>query len=162
VAYAARSGPMLHLSRGGDGRPYEGHAQARLELQGRHPEARPASTSTGVGMRLPPKMTPAQIAEAQRMAREWKRLGAPGKSRSACALDERAAPREGSFARPTEPAGAAYEVGRCVGQDLWRRGVCKRPRHRRSLHSEVWAAPSLADVILLLLGVRCLKQPALI
>jgi hypothetical protein len=33
-------------------------------------------------MRLPPKMTPAQIAEAQRMAREWKRLGAPGKSRS--------------------------------------------------------------------------------
>ena len=35
-----------------------------------------------MGMRLPPKMTPAQIAEAQRMAREWKRLGAPGKSRS--------------------------------------------------------------------------------
>ena len=30
-----------------------------------------------------------------------------------------------------------------------------------SLHSEVWAAPSLADVILLL-GLRCLKQPALI
>ena len=46
-------------------------------------------------MRLPPKMTPAQIAEAQRMAREWKRLGAPGKSRSECALDERAAPRSG-------------------------------------------------------------------
>ena len=68
-----------------------------------------------VGMRLPPKMTPAQIAEAQRMAREWKRLGAPGKSRSECALDERAAPREGSFARPTEPAGAPYEVGRCAG-----------------------------------------------
>ena len=43
-------------------------------------------------MRLPPKMTPAQIAEAQRMAREWKRLGAPGKSRPECALDERAAP----------------------------------------------------------------------
>ena len=42
-------------------------------------------------MRLPPKMTPAQIAEAHRMAREWKRLGAPGKSRSECALDERAA-----------------------------------------------------------------------
>ena len=36
-------------------------------------------------MRLLPKMTPAQIAEAQRMAREWKRLGAPGKSRSECA-----------------------------------------------------------------------------
>ena len=113
-------------------------------------------------MRLPPKMTPAQIAEAQRMAREWKRLGAPGKSRSECALDERAAPREGSFARPTEPAGAPYEVGRCAGQDLWRWGVSKRPGHRRSLHSEVWAAPSLADVILRLLGVRCLKQPALI
>jgi hypothetical protein len=44
-------------------------------------------------MRLPPKMTLAQIAEAQRMAREWKRLGAPGTSRSACALDERAAPK---------------------------------------------------------------------
>ena len=29
------------------------------------------------------------------MAREWKRLGAPGKSRSECALDERAAPRTG-------------------------------------------------------------------
>ena len=51
-------------------------------------------------------MAPAQIAEAQRMARESKRLGAPGKSRSECALDERAAPREGSFARPKEPAGA--------------------------------------------------------
>jgi hypothetical protein len=25
-------------------------------------------------------MTPAQIAEAQRMAREWKRLGAPGRA----------------------------------------------------------------------------------
>ena len=48
-------------------------------------------------MRLPPKMTPAEIAEAQRMTREWKRLGAPGKSRSECALDERAAPREGSL-----------------------------------------------------------------
>ena len=31
-------------------------------------------------MRLLPKMTPPQIAEAQRMAREWRRLGAPGKS----------------------------------------------------------------------------------
>ena len=89
-------------------------------------------------------MTPAQIAEAQRMAREWKRLGAPGKSCSECALDERAAPREGSFARPREPAGAPYEVGRCAGQDLWRRGVSKRPRHRRSLYSEVEPAPSLA------------------
>ena len=69
-------------------------------------------------MRLSPKMTPAQIAEAQRMAREWKRLGAPGKSRSECALDERAAPREGSCARPTEPAGAPYEVGRCAGQPV--------------------------------------------
>jgi hypothetical protein len=44
-----------------------------------------------VGARLPPKMTIAQIAEAQRMAREWKGLG----SRSECALDERAAPRTG-------------------------------------------------------------------
>ena len=71
---------------GGDGRSHEGHAPAQRELQGLHPEA---------GLSLPPKMTPAQIAEAQRMAREWKRLGAPGKSRSECALDERAAPRTG-------------------------------------------------------------------
>ena len=42
-------------------------------------------------------MTPPQIAEAQLMAREWKRLGASGKSRSECALDERAAPRTGTF-----------------------------------------------------------------
>src|ERR1700735_3903000 len=88
------------------GRPHQGRAQAHRELQGRHLEA---------AMRLPPKMTPAQIADAQRMMREWKRLGAPGKSRSECALDERAPPREGSFARPTEPAGAPYEVGRCAG-----------------------------------------------
>jgi hypothetical protein len=39
-------------------------------------------------MRLPPKMTPAQIAEAQRMAREWKPLGTPAKSRSECVLDD--------------------------------------------------------------------------
>ena len=83
MTHATRSAPMLHPSRGGGGgRPHEGHAQAQLELQGRHPEARPASSSTEVGMRLPPKMTLAQIAEAQRMTREWKRLGAPGKSRS--------------------------------------------------------------------------------
>jgi hypothetical protein len=44
----------------GGSRPHQGDAQAQRELQGRHPEA---------GMRLPPKMTPAQIAEAQRMAR---------------------------------------------------------------------------------------------
>ena len=46
-------------------------------------------------IRLPPKMTPAQMAETQWVAREWKRLGAPGKNRSECALDERAAPRTG-------------------------------------------------------------------
>src|ERR1700722_5994385 len=97
---------MLLPSRGGGSRPHPGDAEAQGELQGRHPEA---------GMRLSPKMTPAQIAEAQRMAREGKLLGPPGKSRPECALDERAAPREGSFARPTEPAGAPYEVGRCAG-----------------------------------------------
>ena len=115
VAHASQAGQMLHPSRGGGSRPHQGHAQAQLEVHGRHPEARPASSSTEMGMRLPPKMTPAQIAEAQRMAREWKRLGVPGKSRSECALDKRAAPREGYFARPTEPAGAPYEVGRCPG-----------------------------------------------
>jgi hypothetical protein len=52
-------------------------------------------------MRLPPKMKPAPIAEAQRMAREWKFLGAPGKNRSECALDDVRLPRTGrSFARP--------------------------------------------------------------
>ena len=67
-------------------------------------------------MRLPPKMTPAQIAEAQRMAREWKRLGAPGRAAlSARWTNVRLQGRERSFARPTEPAGAPYEVGRCAG-----------------------------------------------
>ena len=47
MAYAARSGPMLHPSRGGDGRPHEAHAQAQLELQGRHPEARPTQAGGG-------------------------------------------------------------------------------------------------------------------
>ena len=118
---------MIYPCRGGGGRPHQGHAQAQLQPQGRHPEARPASSSTEVGMRLPPKMTPAQIAEAQRMAREWKRLGAPGKSRSERAWDERAAPREGSFARPTEP-----ERGRSVGY---------RPEHFRPI-----VAPRTAGV----------------
>jgi hypothetical protein len=86
--------------------PHECHAQARRELQRSHPEARPASSSTEVGMRLPPKKTPAQIAEAQRMAREWKRLGAPRKSRSECALDERAAPKSGRVFCP--PYGARW------------------------------------------------------
>ena len=116
--YAARSGPMLHLSRGGDGRPHVGHAQARLELQGRHPEARPASSSTEVGMRLPPKMTPAQIAEAQRMAREWKRLGAPGRSRSACALDERAAPSEGSLLGLRSPLALLMKLAVALAQPV--------------------------------------------
>ena len=34
------------------------------------------------------------------MARERKRLGAPGKSRSECALDERAAPKDGKGLLP--------------------------------------------------------------
>ena len=34
----------------------------------------------GGGHEVAAKMTPAQIAEAQRMAREWKRLGAPGRA----------------------------------------------------------------------------------
>jgi hypothetical protein len=38
-------------------------------------QARRTGGGAEVGM---PKMTPAQIAETQRMAREWKRLGAPG------------------------------------------------------------------------------------
>ena len=62
-------------------------------------------------MRLPPKMTPAQIAEAQRMAREWKRLGAPGRSRSACALDERAAPSEGSLLGLRSPLALPMKLG---------------------------------------------------
>jgi hypothetical protein len=99
-------------------------------------------------MRLPPKMTPAQIAEAQRMAREWKRLGAPGKSRSECVLDERAAPREGSFARPMEPAGAPYEVGRCAGPSLSKAAlICitaSMPRRTSSLSSALSLSTSLS------------------
>ena len=93
---------------GGDGRSHEGHAPAQRELQGLHPEA---------GLSLPPKMTPAQIAEAQRMAREWKLLGPPGKSRSECALDECAAPRQSAFARPTEPA-RAMKLGVALKADI--------------------------------------------
>jgi hypothetical protein len=77
-------------------------------------------------MRLPPKMTPAQIAEAQRLAREWRRLGAPGKSRSQCALDQRAAQREGSFARPMEPARAPMKLG-----------VAHRPSLSRAAYREI-------------------------
>ena len=40
VTHAARSGPMLRPSRGGGGRPHEGPAQARRELQRSHLEAR--------------------------------------------------------------------------------------------------------------------------
>jgi hypothetical protein len=93
-------------------------------------------------------MTPAQIAEAQRMARESKRLGAPGMSRSECALDERAAPREGSFARPTEPAGAPYEVGRCAGPNLSRAAVIRitasMPRRTSSLSFALSLSTSLS------------------
>ena len=71
-------------------------------------------------MRLPPKMTPAQIAEAQRMAREWKLLGAPGESRPEFALDERAAkdgkglspglrPSDASTRRGSGPTGVARD-----------------------------------------------------
>ena len=99
-------------------------------------------------MRLPPKKTPAQIAEAQRMAREWKRLGAPEKSRSECALDERAAPREGSCARPTEPAGAPYEVGRCAGPSLSRAALIRitasMPRRTSSLSPALSLSSSLS------------------
>jgi hypothetical protein len=40
MADAPRSEPMLHPSRGGGGRPHEGHAQARRELQRSYLEAR--------------------------------------------------------------------------------------------------------------------------
>jgi hypothetical protein len=97
-------------------------------------------------MRLPPKMTPAQIAEAQRMACEWKRLGAPGKSRSECGLDERAAPREGSFARPAEPAGAPYEVGRLpsLSRAALIRITASMPRRTTSLSSAPSPSTSLS------------------
>ena len=39
-AHAARSGPMLHPSRGGRGRPHEGHARAGREPQPGHLAAR--------------------------------------------------------------------------------------------------------------------------
>ena len=69
-------------------------------------------------MRLPPKMTPAQIAEAQRMAREWKRLGAPGRSRSACALDERAAPSEGSLLGLRSPLALLMKLAVALAQPV--------------------------------------------
>ena len=102
-------------------------------------------------MRLPPKMTPAQIAEAQRMARKWKRLGAPRKSRSECALDERAAPREGSVARPTESASAPYDVGALHWPNLSRaaliRTTASMPRRTFSLSSALSLSTSLSALL---------------
>jgi hypothetical protein len=40
AADVTRAGPMLHPSRGGGGRPHQGHAQTQRELQGPHPQAR--------------------------------------------------------------------------------------------------------------------------
>ena len=63
-------------------------------------------------------MTPAQIAEAQRMAREWKRLGAPGKSRSECALDERAAPGKGLLLGLRSPLALLMKLGVALAQPV--------------------------------------------
>ena len=95
----------LHPSRGGGGRPHEGHAQARRELQGCH--LRLVELEAGrSGHEVAAKDDARSDREAQRMTREWKRLGAPGKSRSECALDERAAPKSGRVFCP--PYGARW------------------------------------------------------
>ena len=82
------------------------------------PQARRTGGGAEVGMRLPPKMTPAQIAEAQRMAREWKRLGAPG--RSALSARRTSAPREGSF-QPRSPQTLVLKLGVALAQPVQRR-----------------------------------------
>jgi hypothetical protein len=79
LAHAARSEPMLHP--GGGDRPHEGRAQAQRELHTdiilRLVELEARRQEVEGGIRLRPKMTPAQIAEAERMACEWKSLSAP-------------------------------------------------------------------------------------
>ena len=63
-------------------------------------------------------MTPAQIAEAQRMAREWKPLGAPGKSRSECALGERAAPGKDLLLGLRSPLALLMKLGVALAQPV--------------------------------------------
>ena len=61
-----------------------------------------------MGIEVAAQMTPApDLAEAQRMARQVEAPRCAREERSECVLDRRAAPREGSFARPMEPAGAS-------------------------------------------------------
>ena len=113
-----RGGPTvkLHPSRGGGGRPHEGHAQAQLELQGSHPEARPNSRRGGGGHEVAAKD---DARSDRRGAADGVRVEAPR-----CAREEPLRVGVGrtcgskagrSFAGPTEPARAPYEVGRCAG-----------------------------------------------
>ena len=52
------------------------------------------------------------------MAREWKRLGAPGKSRSECALDERAAPGKGLLLGLRSPLAFLMKLGVALAQPV--------------------------------------------
>ena len=113
-----RSEPMLHQSRGGGGRPHEGHAQAGESYRdGMSSQARRTRGGAEVGLGLPPKMTPAQIAEAQRMAREWKRLGAPGKSRSV-RVGRTCGSKGRSFARLRSPLALLMKLAVALAQPV--------------------------------------------
>jgi hypothetical protein len=69
-------------------------------------------------MRLLPKMTPAQIAEAQGMARELKRLGASGKSRSECALDDVRLQGKGLLLGLRSPLALLMKLGVALKADI--------------------------------------------
>jgi hypothetical protein len=161
VTHAARSGPMLHSSRGGDGRPHEGHAQAELELQGRHPEARPASSSTEVGMRSPPKDD----------ARSDRRGAADGGSGSASVRPGRTAlsarwtnvrlQGKGLLLGLGNPLALLMKLGVALARTCGAGRLQTAPTPQILIFRSVGGALA-SGVILRLLGVRCLKQPALI
>jgi hypothetical protein len=77
-------------------------------------------------MRLPPKMTPAQIAETQRMAREWKRLGAPGKSAMSARWTNVRLQEKGLLLGLRSPLALLMKLRVCAGP------ACPRCPNRRS------------------------------
>ena len=98
-------------------------------------------------MRLPPKMTPAQIARRS----GWRASGSASvrpEEPLLVRVGRTCGSREGSFARPTEPAGAPYEVGRCAGPNLSRAAVIRitasMPRRTSSLSFALSLSTSLS------------------
>jgi hypothetical protein len=89
-------------------------------------------------------MAPAQIAEAQRMAREWKHLGAPGKSCSDCALDERRPQGKGLLLGLRNPLALLMKLGVALARTCGAGASPNGPDTAGPYFSEVWAVPLLA------------------